>query len=59
MESLQTVSKAIAGAISAALVAYLAKKGIVLGADVSSAVAVIIAAVIGFGLVYVSPKNKE
>lgn len=55
----QAVNKAIAGAVGAALVAFLAKKGIVLGPEVNDAVNVLIAAVVGFVVVYVSPKNKQ
>lgn len=59
MTDIRTVSKAIAGAIVTAVVAYLARKGIVLGADVSEAANILLAAVIGFAFVYISPKNKE
>jgi hypothetical protein len=56
--NLQSVSKAIAGALVAALVTYLAKHNIVLGADLTNAVNVLVAALIGFVGVYLSPPNK-
>lgn len=60
--NLAPVSKAIAGAIVTALVALLAKYSIVLDPEVSSAVGVIVyavvAAVIGYIGVYFAPKNK-
>lgn len=56
--NIQSVSKAIAGAVVTALVAYLADKNIVIGDEVSNALNVLIAAVIGFVVVYVSPRNK-
>lgn len=59
MNPLQTVSKAIAGAVVAALTAFLVKHGVVLDAGVSEAITVLIAALIGFAGVYLSPKNKE
>lgn len=55
---LQKVSKAIAGALVTALVSYLTAKGIVLDEDVKGAVSVLLAAVIGFVGVYLSPPNK-
>jgi hypothetical protein len=58
LESLKTVNKAIAGAIVAALVAYLSRHGIVLDSDVSNALALVVSAVLGFVVVYISPKNK-
>lgn len=57
--SLASVSKAIAGAIVTALVAYLTRKGIVLTPEISEAVTVLVAAAIGFIGVYISPKNRE
>lgn len=56
--NLQSVSKAVAGAIVAALVTLLAKHNVILGADVSQAIAVLLAAIIGFAGVWVAPKNK-
>ena len=56
--NLQSVSKAIAGALTAALTAYLIKYDIILDAGVSEALTVLLAAVIGFVGVYVSPKNR-
>lgn len=56
--NLQSVSKAIAGAVVAALVTYLAKHNIVLGSDLTAAVNVLLAALIGFVGVYLSPPNK-
>lgn len=56
--NLQSISKACAGALATGLVALLAKHGVVLNSDVSSAVSVLIAAAVGFVVVYVSPKNK-
>lgn len=56
---LQAVSKAIAGAIASALVAYLSQRGIVLNEEVTGAVAVLVAAGIGFAVTYIAPRNKE
>lgn len=58
LSSLQTANKAIAGAIVTAVVAYLANSGIVLDQELSEAITVIVAGVIGFVTVYFSPKNK-
>ena len=57
--SVASVSKAIAGALVTALVAYLSRKGILLTPEISEAVTVLVAAAIGFLGVYISPKNKE
>lgn len=57
--NLQSVSKAVAGAIVASLVAVLARRGLVIDGNVSDALAIVIAAVIGFLGVYIAPKNKE
>jgi hypothetical protein len=59
LDSLQTVSKALAGAFVTALVAYLGKHGVVLNDEVTGAVSVLVAAVLGFVVVYFSPKNKS
>lgn len=56
--NIQAVSKALAGAVVTALTAYLVKHGVVLDSNVSEAATVILAAVIGFVGVYLSPKNK-
>lgn len=58
LSSLQTANKAIAGAIVTAIVAYLANSGIVLDQELSQAITVVVAGVIGFIGVYFSPKNK-
>lgn len=56
------VSKAIAGAVVAVIVAALAKYNITLGAEVAGALGVLIdavaAAVIGYLVVYIAPKNR-
>lgn len=57
--NLQSVSKAIAGAVVTAIVAYAAKHNIVLDSSINEAITVIIAAVVGFAGVYVSPANKK
>ena len=57
--NLQTVSKALAGAVVTALVAFLVKHGVVLDAGVSEALTVLVAALIGFAGVYLAPRNKE
>ena len=56
--NLQSVSKALAGAVVTALVAYLAKHNVVLGDDVAGALNVLLAALVGFVGVYLAPKNK-
>lgn len=58
MDSLQTVSKAIAGALASALVAYAVKHGVVLDESVAPALTVVLAGVIGFVVTYISPRNK-
>jgi hypothetical protein len=58
MNNLQTVSKALAGALVTALVAFLVKHGVILDPSVSEAITVLIAALIGFVVVYISPRNK-
>jgi hypothetical protein len=59
---LKKVSKALAGAGAAILVALLGKLGVMLPAEFSSALEVvldlIIAALIGYLAVYLVPKNK-
>lgn len=55
---MQTVSKALAGAIVTALVAYLAKHNVVLGTDLAGALNILVAAAIGFVGVYLAPRNK-
>lgn len=59
LESLKTVNKALAGAIVAAVVAFLSRHGVILDADVSNALAVVISALLGFVVVYISPRNKS
>ena len=56
--NLQTVSKAIAGAVVTALVGYLAKHNILIGADSVDAINVLLAGGLGFLFVYLAPKNK-
>lgn len=60
--NLSPVSKAIAGALTAALVALLAKYSVVLAPEVNDAVGVLVytlvAAAIGYVGVYLAPKNK-
>lgn len=55
---LAKVSKAIAGAVATVLVGWLAKHGVT-GDELAPAIEVILAAVIGFVVVYLSPKNQE
>jgi hypothetical protein len=57
MNGLSSVSKAIAGAIVTALVAFLARHNLVLDQSINNAITVLVAAVIGFAGVYVAPKN--
>ncbi len=57
--NIQSVSKAIGGSIVTALVAYLSSRGIIVNPDISAAISVLIAAIIGFAGVYISPANKE
>lgn len=61
--NLSNVSKAIAGAVAAALIAVLAKYNVVLDVDQSMAVSVLlnglVAAVIGYVAVYFAPKNTN
>lgn len=56
--TIQSVSKAIAGALVTALVTWLAQRGVVIEAQYSDAVTLLLAAVIGFVAVYLAPKNK-
>lgn len=55
---ISSISKAVAGAIVTGLVGYLADKNIVIGNEVSDALNVILAAIVGFIFVYFAPKNK-
>lgn len=57
MDSLQTVSKALAGALVTALVAYLSRHGFAVDQNLNDALTVIISAVIGFIGVYLAPRN--
>lgn len=56
--NLQAISKALAGAVVSALVAYAVKHGVVIDPSVSEALTVLIAAGVGFVGVYLSPRNK-
>lgn len=56
--NLQSFSKALAGALVTAVVAYLAKHNVVLGSDIAGALNVLVAAAIGFVGVYLAPRNK-
>lgn len=58
MSTIQSVSKALAGAIVTALVSYAAHHNIIFNADTSAALTTIVAAIVGFVVVYLSPKNK-
>jgi predicted transcriptional regulator len=53
------VSKAIAGALTAALVSYLMKENIVIADELPNAIEVILSAVIGFIGVYLAPRNTN
>jgi len=52
-------SKALFGALAAALVAYLSKRGMQVPEGFEDAIVTLGAALVGFGIVYLSPKNKE
>jgi hypothetical protein len=56
--NISSISKAIAGAAVTALVGFLADKNVVLGNEVSDALNVVLAGLIGFIFVYFAPKNK-
>jgi len=56
--NIQKISKAIAGALVAGLIAYLVDKGIFLGSELTDALNVITSALIGGLVVYLAPKNK-
>lgn len=56
--SVASVSKALGGALAAALVNFLTQRGIVIDPELSDALSVVIAAAIGFVVVYFSPRNK-
>ena len=55
---IQKISKALAGALVAGLVGYLADKNILIGDEVSNALNVLISALLGLVVVYLSPANK-
>lgn len=56
---IRSVSKAIAGAVATVIVAYLARKNIIIeGRDVETVIEFLVAAAIGFLTVYLSPKNR-
>ena len=61
--ALQTVSKAIGGALTAAVVALAARYGFEADESVQNALEVIVtavlAAIVGFIGVYIAPKNQE
>lgn len=60
--NLAPVSKAVAGALTTLVVAWLVKQGVVLSPEVNDAIGVLIfsltAAAIGWLGVYLAPKNK-
>jgi hypothetical protein len=58
MLNIQSVSKALAGALASVIVVFLARYGVVIDNEIAEAISVVAAAVIGFVIVYVSPKNK-
>jgi hypothetical protein len=58
MNNLQPISKALAGAVVSALVAYLGQHGVILNDEVTGAVSVLVAALLAFVVVYLSPANK-
>ena len=58
MNNIQSVSKAIGGAVVTAVVAYAARHNVVVNADTSAAIVTVVSAIIGFVVVYFSPKNK-
>lgn len=55
---LKAVSKAIAGALVTALVAYLSQRGIIIEPQYSDAITLLLAGAIGFLGVYLAPKNR-
>ena len=55
---IQSVSKALAGTVVAAVVAYAARHNVVLDQSVSDALVVLLAAILGFATVWIAPKNK-
>lgn len=63
MFDVQKVSKAIAGALVALFIGYLAKHGVTISDEINGALATIIDAivvlVIGFIGVYFAPKNRD
>lgn len=56
---LAKVSKAIAGAVATALVAYLANNNIVLEPQYSDAIELLLAGGIGAVIVYLAPRNRD
>lgn len=58
MNNIQQVSKAIAAFLAGAVVAYLAKRGIVIEPQYSDALSVLLGGLITAAVVYLSPKNK-
>lgn len=56
---LKAISKAVAGFIGGALVAWLAKEGIVLEPKYSEAINLLIGGVITAVIVYFAPKNRN
>lgn len=55
---LKTISKAIAGFLGGAVVAYLADKGIVLDPKYADAINLLLGGAITAVIVYFAPKNK-
>ena len=58
VDSLKTISKALAGFLAGALVAWLMKKNIIIEDGISDALEVVMGAVITGVVVYLAPKNK-
>lgn len=57
--NIQSVSKAIAGAVVGALVTFLSQRGIVIDPELNSALQLVVAAAVGFVVVYFAPRNKQ
>lgn len=59
-ENLPKVSKAIAGALATALVAWLSRHDVVVDSEtVNNIVAFVVSGILGFVVVWLAPKNKE
>lgn len=59
LDAFKPFSKAVAGVIAGAIVAYLTKNNIVIADNLHDSLEIVISAVLIGGAVFFAPKNKE